>query len=192
MLRLEKLVILLIALLLVINGFLSIAFADHNGHKEQRRHQNRHRNHGEHNGEQNLPIMNNPTYKEHCGACHFAYQPELLPYGSWDKILAGLQDHFEDEVDLTPESKKIIAAYLKANAADYSTGELSRKIMRCLGNQTPLRITEIPYIQRKHHEISQDILKQESISLSNCSTCHTTAEKGVYDDDYVTIPKKTK
>jgi mono/diheme cytochrome c family protein len=26
-------------------------------------------------------------------------------------------------------------------------------------------------------------------SFSNCIACHTTAEKGVYDDDHVTIPQ---
>ena len=30
--------------------------------------------------------VNNPTYEEECGACHFPYQPELLPSGSWKKI----------------------------------------------------------------------------------------------------------
>jgi hypothetical protein len=62
--------------------------------------------------------------------------------------------------------------------------------MRSLGNQVPLRITDIPYIREKHHEISPNILKRESIgSLSNCSACHTTAENGIYEDDNVTIPK---
>ena len=29
--------------------------------------------------------VNSPTYEEECGACHFPYQPELLPSGSWKK-----------------------------------------------------------------------------------------------------------
>lgn len=62
--------------------------------------------------------------------------------------------------------------------------------MRSVGNQVPLRITDIQYIREKHHEISSDVLKRKSIgSLSNCSVCHTTAESGIYDDDNVKIPK---
>ena len=49
--------------------------------------------------------------------------------------------------------------------------------------------TEIPYILEKHNEIDPDVFKRESIgSLSNCPACHTTAGKGVYEDDYVQIP----
>jgi hypothetical protein len=62
--------------------------------------------------------------------------------------------------------------------------------MRSPGSRVPLRITEIPYIQEKHHEVSASVLKRKSIgSLSNCSACHKTAEKGIYDDDNVVIPK---
>ena len=53
-----------------------------------------------------------------------------------------------------------------------------------------MRITGIPYIREKHHEIPMNVLKRESIgSLSNCIACHTTAEKGIYEEDNVIIPK---
>ena len=188
--RIHKWIVFLLAFLLTANGVFYTAFADQDDHKEKRRYQKRERKHSEHNGKRNLTIVNNPTYTENCGACHFAYQPELLPSGSWDKILADLADHFGEAIELDPESKKIIAEYLKANAADNSSAKLSARIMKSIGNQTPQRITEIPYIQKNHHEISQDVIKRESIgSLSNCSACHTTAEKGIYDDDNVKIPK---
>jgi hypothetical protein len=62
--------------------------------------------------------------------------------------------------------------------------------MRSLRNQVPLRITDIPYIIDKHHEISPNVLRLESIgSLANCSACHTTAKDGIYEDDNVIIPK---
>ncbi len=143
-----------------------------------------------HDTESYLSAVDNAAYKEACGACHFSYQPELLPSGSWEKILAGLEDHFGEAVELAPESKKTIAEYLKANAAEHSSAKRAVKIIRSLGSRTPLRITEIPYIQEKHHEVSPDVLKRKSIgSLSNCSACHTTAGKGIYDDDNVVIPR---
>jgi len=114
----------------------------------------------------------------------------MCPVQSWDKILAGLEDHFGEFIELDPESKKVITEYLKANAAEYSSAKRAVKIMRSLGNRTPLRITQIPYIQEKHHEIHPDVYKRESVgSLSNCSACHTTAEKGIYEEDYVKIPR---
>ena len=188
--RIYVCVVLLLTFLLTGSGVFYAAFADHDDHKEKWRYQKRERRHSEHNGKRNLAIVNNPTYTENCGACHFAYQPGLLPSGSWDNILNSLVDHFGEEIDLDPESNKIILEYLKTNAANYSSAKLSGKIMKSLRNQTPSRITQISYIQRKHHEIQPKVFKRESIgSFSNCLACHTTAAKGIYEDDYVEIPR---
>lgn len=138
-----------------------------------------------------LKPVNNQTYKDECGACHFAYQPELLPSGSWVKILAKLDDHFGEMVKLDDDTKNVIVGYLNSNSAEKSTATRAIKIMRSLKNKVPLRVTDIPYINKKHNdEVSPDILKRKSIgSLSNCSACHTTADKGIYEDNYVEIPK---
>ncbi|MBU0909485.1 MAG: diheme cytochrome c, partial [Proteobacteria bacterium] len=64
------------------------------------------------------------------------------------------------------------------------------KIMRSLGNGVPQRITDIPYIREKHHEISAQVFARPAIaSPANCPACHTTAEQGLYDDDSVMIPQ---
>jgi len=159
---------------------------DDSGH--QKRKQDRHRD-GDH-GNSSVKSLANPTYQSQCGACHFAYQPEFLPESSWTKILTSLDDHFGESVELDAESEKTILDYLKSNSADHSTTKRAAKVTRGLGGQIPLRITQIPYIIKEHHEISPDVLKRESIgSLSNCIACHTTAEDGIYDDDNVKIPK---
>ena len=180
----------LVAFFIIAVGAFCGAYADHDGGKERGRHQRRYRHHSEHYGEKALKPVTNPTYKEKCGACHFPYQPGLLPSGSWQKILSGLEDHFGDTVELDQKSEKIIAGYLESCAAEHSSAKRAMRIMRCLGNQTPLRITEISYIRKKHHEISPKVLERKSIgSLSNCIACHKTAEKGIYDDDNVSIPR---
>jgi hypothetical protein len=190
MTRIQKCIVFLGAFLLIANGVSYTALADQERRKERRRYQEKYRNQSGHHGKEELTPVNNPTYREVCGACHFAYQPELLPSASWQKILDGLEDHFGEAIGLDPDSRKIIAEYVEANAAEHSSAKRAVEIMRCLGTRTPLRITEIPYIQRKHHEVSPKVLKRDSIgSLSNCSACHTTAEKGIYDDDYVVIPR---
>jgi hypothetical protein len=184
--------IILVALLLMVNGVFYAALADHDEHKERKRYQKGHGNSSEHDSESYLNPVSNPTYKEICGDCHFAYQPALLPSGSWEKILARLDDHFGEEIDLDQESKKIIAEYLKANSAEYSSAKRAVKIMRSLRGQTPMRITDVPYIRHKHEDddIPADAFTRKSVgSMSNCIACHTTAENGIYDDDHVVIPR---
>ncbi len=136
-----------------------------------------------------LAPVDNPVYKEQCGGCHFAYQPALLPSGSWRKIMGRLEDHFGTSVELDDQDKKIITRYLELNAAERSRAKRARKIVRSLDGRTPMRITEAPYIRRKHDDddIPAGLFERES--MSNCIACHTTADKGIYDDDYVRIPK---
>jgi len=186
----RKWIIFLAAFLVMINGAFYAVLADHDDdHDRESRHQERYGEKSKDHKKRYLTPVDNPTYMEACGGCHFAYQPELLPSGSWGKILSGLEDHYGEVIELDPNSKREIAQYLKTNAAEYSSAKRAVKIMRSLGNRTPQRITEIPYIQEKHHDVSQKVLTRESIgSLSNCSACHRTASKGVYEDDYVVIP----
>jgi len=184
-----RFIILSVTSLMMANGALYQALADHDGHKEGRRHQKRARNCSEHNGNRDRTTVIHPTYKKECGACHFAYHPDLLPFGSWDKIISGLGEHFGEVIELDPESKKLIAEYLKENAADHCSAKLSIRIMKSLGGTTPKRITEVPYIRKKHHKISAEVFKRESIgSFSNCVACHRAAEKGIFDDDEALIP----
>jgi mono/diheme cytochrome c family protein len=132
----------------------------------------------------------NPVYLEQCGACHFAYQPNLLPWGSWKKILESLEDHFGEVLPLEPETVDEIGAYLESNAAERSNAKHSGRILNSLNGATPLRITEVPYILHKHRKIGADVLQRSAIgSLSNCIACHRSADKGSYDDDSVSIPK---
>ncbi|WP_155326300.1 diheme cytochrome c [Desulfosarcina ovata] len=162
--------------------------ADDNGKK----HRYRERRHGgdNHYAEKYLKPVSNTTYSEHCSACHFAYQPGLLPSESWRKILQSSEDHFGDTVDLDAEAREEIHAYLTLNAANTSSSKLSQKIMHCLDGQTPLRITDIPYIRKAHHEIGRNVVNRPSVgSLSNCIACHRDADRGIYDDDRVSIPE---
>jgi hypothetical protein len=134
--------------------------------------------------------ITNETYKQECSACHFNYQPGLLPADSWQKILDALPSHFDEEVSIDEKSENEIGKYLSANSAESSLSKRARKIIRSLNGQAPLRITETPYIREKHHELSSTIFDRPSIgSRSNCIACHTTAEQGDYDDDNVKIPK---
>ncbi|MBN2124442.1 MAG: diheme cytochrome c [Deltaproteobacteria bacterium] len=185
-----KWMVFLVAFLLMLSGPLYKTLADHDGHQEKRQYQKGQRDHSGQNGRRDLSPVNDSTYRANCGACHFAYQPELLPSVSWNAILSKLEDHFGETIDLSPESKSAIAGYLKANAAERSSAKLVRKIVRSIGKQVPLRITEIPYIQHKHHRIPRDVFQRESAgSFSNCLYCHRSADQGIYEDDSGVIPR---
>lgn len=162
--------------------------AEANGKHHRKR---SHYNGNERNSEKLAPVVNQ-AYREQCGGCHFAYQPGLLPAGSWQKIMAGLKEHFGEDLGLSPEENKALTTYLTGNAADASNCKISQKIMKSLAGQTPVRISQVPYIIHKHQDddIPADAFSRKSVgSLGNCVACHTRAEQGDYDDDYVRIPK---
>jgi len=176
-------VVLLTAVAIAIPPLL---FADHEEGRNRQR--EKHRS-GDHRSGDMKPVTN-PVYKEHCGACHFNYQPELLPSSSWKKILVQLEDHFGQSFELDPEAQKAVLGYLETNAAERSKSKRAAKIVRSVGGSTPMRITEVPYIKDKHRKVSASVLHRPSIgSLSNCTACHRRAEEGNYDDDHVVIPE---
>jgi hypothetical protein len=130
-------------------------------------------------------------YLQECGACHFAYQPGLLPQRSWRKLMSGLEDHFGDNAELPPADLQAITDYLVENAADDANFKRSRKIMRSLSpHQAPLRITETPYLMDKHDEVPSRLItaNPEVKSLSNCTACHTRAHTGSYSEREIDIP----
>jgi len=137
--------------------------------------------------------VTNKQYQDECGGCHFAYQPGLLPAKSWEVLLnaEALRKHFGVNAELDNDTLKVIHDYAVDNAADKSWYKRSRKIaIATAEGPAPLRITELRYISRKHHHISEKMIKGNKgvKSLSFCDKCHTQAAKGVYDVDTVDIP----
>jgi hypothetical protein len=137
--------------------------------------------------------VTNKTYQEECGSCHFAYPPGLLPGKSWAKLLddKALNDHFGENASLDADTLKEISDYAMENAAEKSNFKRSRKIaLATEEGDAPLRITEVRYIKRKHHDIPEKMIKgnKDVKSLSYCNACHTKAEKGIFDNDTVSIP----
>lgn len=137
--------------------------------------------------------VTNKAYQEECGSCHFAYPPGLLPGKSWAKLLdeKALADHFGEDASLDKDTLKEISDYAFANAAEKSNFKRSRKIaLATEAGEAPLRITEVRYIKRKHHDIPEKMIKgnKDVKSQSYCNACHTKAEKGIFDNDTVSIP----
>jgi len=135
--------------------------------------------------------VDNAEYQNECGACHFAYQPGLLPSRSWKKLMADLEDHFGEDASLDREVTNRLTDYIVRNAAEHSDYRRSRSIANSLGeNEAPLRITELRYFRADHREIPVRMFKgnERVRSLSNCNACHRTAVDGNYSERDIEIP----
>ena len=138
-----------------------------------------------------LGPVTNSAYLKECGACHFAFQPQLLPKRSWEKIMGTLDNHFGDSATLDEATRSGILDYLSNNSAEKNSSKVSVKLLASIGkSEAPLRITDTGYFKRKHDEVRAPVFKRKSIgTASNCVACHLTAEKGDFDEHKVKIPK---
>ena len=135
--------------------------------------------------------VSDSLYAQECSACHFAYQPGLMPARSWQQMMADLENHFGENAELEAVDQQALTNYLVHNAADDSKYKRSVKIMRSLSkDQTPLRITEIPYMVQKHDKLlPKMVVGNPSVkSLSYCEKCHTRADTGYYSERDIVIP----
>lgn len=130
--------------------------------------------------------VTDPIVREECSACHMLYPAGLLPSRSWTTMMGALTFHFGENAELDDAARKAVTDYLTANAAD--SGGRANKMLRALAsNMTPARITELPYWKRKHDRagrVSHETLKRRGAkSQADCKACHTSAEKGFFEDD---------
>lgn len=125
-------------------------------------------------------VINNPLYKQECAACHTAYPPGMLPAASWQRIMGGLDKHYGRDASLEPETVATLTQYLTQHAGTY----------RRVRNAPPEdRITKSDWFIRKHDEIPPSAWRHVKIkSAANCAACHTTADRGDYDEDNVRMP----
>ena len=137
------------------------------------------------------PVADALTAAE-CGSCHMAYAPGLLPARSWVALMGGLGDHFGDVAELPQDQVQAITAYLVANAADTRPDHaVAARVASSVGPfQTPLRILEVPWLQHEHGEIPArlGVKNPEVGSMSNCATCHPSADAGAFEEEAVLIP----
>ena len=119
--------------------------------------------------------------KSECASCHMVYPPAFLPKESWARIMSGLEKHYGTDASLDPQSIKEISQWLNQNAGTYK---------RVFSAPPDDRITESTWLVKKHRKISDSTWRNSKVkSKSNCMACHTSADKGNYDDDDVRVPK---
>ena len=136
---------------------------------------------GEDRGKPVMPSVVNAKMQAECSGCHMAYPAGLLPAASWRKVMTGLDKHFGTDASLPAADTKDITDYLVKYASN-----------RWTSSAAPLRITDSEWFKTKHRsgEINPAVWKRESVkSASNCSACHSGADKGDFNEDRVRIPK---
>lgn len=118
----------------------------------------------------------NLTLQE-CSACHMAYHPSFLPQRSWKKIMQTLDNHFGEDASLDEATRKVIEDFMVANSP--------QNVRRVSADQTPLRISELPWFQWEHGRRLRNRAKSDPNigSISNCTGCHRNAQSGGFDDD---------
>lgn len=143
-------------------------------------------------GRPDVEPVDNAEYASECSACHFAYQPGLLPARSWEALMAGLQDHFGENAELDTAANGRITRYLTEHAADVATARLPKYVVRDVAaTDVPLRISRLPEVAEEHDEIPARLYRDnpEVGSLSNCAACHREAAAGFYDEHTVVVPR---
>jgi len=134
-----------------------------------------------HAGEDRGYAASNPTWSSECGTCHMPYPPQLLAPEAWAKIMRSLGRHFGTDASIDAAAEKEISAFLQRQSA----GAKRRK-----ADPQTMRITETAWFKRKHDELAPEVWKRPAVkSASNCAACHTEAERGIYSEHAVRVPR---
>jgi mono/diheme cytochrome c family protein len=168
-----------LAVLMLAGGGAMQAFGDDDEHEGRERGERSEHGEGMEGG---LMTATNATFQTECSACHMAYPPGTLPAASWKEMMGTLDKHFDSDASLDEATIAEILPFLEQNAAPARKADSGAKPV--------LRITETGWFKHEHDEISPATWKRDSIkSASNCMACHTSADKGNFDEDSIRIPK---
>lgn len=167
-------------------GATSLVLADHDDDDDE--HEERQERRA---GKRALPAVTQPQWAKECSACHMLYPPALLPERSWRAMMGGLNKHFGENAQLDAATQETITSFLAQNAADRTPVRRAEMVARSIAaNETPLRITQTQYFLRKHDELRPAVFARPKVgSPANCVACHSGAEKGVFSEHEVSIPR---
>jgi nitrate/TMAO reductase-like tetraheme cytochrome c subunit len=121
------------------------------------------------------------SYRQECASCHMAYPPDFLSKAAWARVMGSLSHHYGVDASLDADTVTEITNWLKQTGGTYK---------RAVEASKEDRLTTTSWFVRKHREIQPNVYQRASIqSPARCVACHTGAERGVFSDDFVRIPK---
>lgn len=127
-------------------------------------------------------VFQHPQYQQECGSCHIAFPPQLLSAASWRAVMGGLGKHFGADASLEPAEQAEILRFLEAHSGKFSNSMKGVPL---------LRISETRWFVHEHSEsMPSDVWKHPAVkSVTNCMSCHATADKGDYSERMLRLPK---
>lgn len=126
-----------------------------------------------------LPAGTPASYTTECGSCHLAYPPALLAARDWQRLMAGLDDHFGSDAAVDPKKEAEISSFLQRHAGNAAK-------LGDAGN--PPRISTTARFVRKHREVPAKFWRDPRVkSAANCEACHRGAADGRYGEHDIAI-----
>jgi len=136
------------------------------------------------------PLPGEDAYRKECGSCHLAYPPGMLPAASWAKLMTQLDKHFDQNAEVDQQTQQELTMFLVKNAAEAGSHPLSGRVLRSLNGRTPLRLMDVPFMRHEHDELRPEVYARPAIQTrANCAACHPAAERWVFDEHGVKIPR---
>lgn len=119
------------------------------------------------------------VYVDECGSCHVPYPASGLPASSWRTLMSTLDRHFGSDATLAPADAAVVRDWLLANAG-----------RRAANRTAPLRITRTAWFVREHDEVPASVWRSQAVgSAANCGGCHRGADRGIYSEHDVRLPR---
>lgn len=113
-------------------------------------------------------------YTAECASCHVAYPPQKLTKAGWTTQMSNLEQHYGTNAALDESTHKEILAYLLSKASNNA---------KDAPTEASARLTKTRWFIKEH-----GTTPPRDTSLSNCSACHTQADKGDYSERNLRTP----
>jgi Dihaem cytochrome c len=99
-------------------------------------------------------------YVEHCGSCHVALPPAVLPTTTWRDLLLD-EEHYGTRVEVMMSPQiQIVWDYLQVFSRPTEEGE-----------ETPYRLDQSRYLNALHPDVEID----RPVTIQSCTACHPQA-----------------
>lgn len=129
-----------------------------------------------------------PTrWTKECGGCHLAYSPAFLPRRSWERMLREQDQHFGEDLSLSPAAAKALLD--EANAPQSPSWAGWKLAASAQPADAPQRITELGFWRHAHRDLPAASFKSPvSSGRHDCESCHLDAASGIFQPRMIQKP----